>query len=199
LHQSDPAALLRAEKTDVAKRWFALRVKSRREKVVAVMARNKGFEEFLPIYQSRRHWSDRLKSLELPLFPGYVFCRLDPLHRLPLLTIPGVLHFVGTAKVPTPIEDKEIAAVQRAVQCGALTEPWPFLEVGQRVRIEDGPLAGLEGVLAGTFKPQRLIVSVAILQRSVAVAIERRWAVSSELDVRRAVLPSGRVCDRDLS
>jgi len=174
---------MNAEKhEDNPERWFALRVKSRSEKVVALMAQNKGFEEFVPMYQSQRRWSDRLKSLELPLFPGYIFCRINPQHRLPLLTIPGVLHFVGIGKIPVPIEDSEIAAIQKAIRAGILTEPWPFLEIGQRVRLEDGPLAGLEGILVGTAKNQRVIVSVTLLKRSVAVAVERHWA--SPLDVK---------------
>ena len=127
----------------------------------------------MPLYQTRRRWSDRLKLTELPLFPGYIFCRLDPRFRLPLLTIPGVLQFVGAGKIPTPIEDAEIAAIQMAVRSGLLTEPWPFLERGQRVRLDEGPLAGLEGILAGTAERLRIIVSVTLLQRSVAVAIER--------------------------
>jgi transcription antitermination factor NusG len=157
-------------------RWFALRVKSRCEKVVAAMANNKGFEEFLPVYQSRRRWSDRLKSVEFPLFPGYVFCRLNPQRRMPLLTIPGVLHFVGIGKTPVPLEDAEVAAIQAAVRSGLSTEPWPFLEVGQRVRLEEGPLAGAEGIFVGTSKQDRLVVSVSLLRRSVAVNIERHWA-----------------------
>jgi transcription antitermination factor NusG len=161
---------------ETRERWFALRVQSRCEKVVAAVARNKGFEEFLPLQQGRRRWSDRLKSIELPLFPGYIFCRLDPQRRLPLLTIPGVLHFVGIGKIPSPIEDMEIAAIQTAVGSGILTEPWPFLEAGQRVRLEDGPLAGLEGILVEGPKRQRVVVSVTLLKRSVAVAIERHWA-----------------------
>jgi len=162
---------------DTSKRWFALRVKSRCEKVVAVIAENKGFEEFLPLYQARRRWSDRLKSIELPLFPGYVFCRLDPQHRLPLLTIPGVLHFVGIGRIPIPIEDAQITAIQTAVRSGLLMEPWPFLEVGQQIRLEEGPLAGLGGILvADTSKRQRVVVSVTLLKRSIAVAIERQWA-----------------------
>ena len=96
--------------------WFALRVKSRTEKVVSTIARNKGFEEFLPLYQSRRRWSDRFKSVEMPLFPGYVFCRFNPEFRLPLLTIPGVMGLVGVGKVPVAIEDAEIAAIQAAVE-----------------------------------------------------------------------------------
>jgi transcription antitermination factor NusG len=169
--------------------WFALRVKSRCEKAVAMIAQNKGFEEFLPLYQSQRRWSDRLKSVELPLFPGYLFCRLDPQHRLPLLTIPGVLHFVGIGKTPAPIEDAEITAIQTAVRSGLWTEPWPFLEIGQRVRLNDGPLTGLEGILVGTSKQERLIVSVTLLRRSVAVAIERHWATPLDVSGRPRMIP----------
>ncbi len=156
--------------------WFALRVKPRFEKLVASVAHNKGFEQFLPLYLSRRRWSDRYKSVELPLFPGYVFCRLDPDLRLPLLTIPGVLHFVGIGKVPAPIDPAEITAIQAAIRSGLNTEPWPFLTVGQRVRLEAGPLAGAEGFLTEVRKQHRLVVSLTLLQRSVAVEIERDWA-----------------------
>jgi len=160
---------------DNRERWFAIRVKPKHEKLVATIANNKGFEDFLPTYECRRRWSDRIKSVQFPLFPGYVFCRLDPQRRLPLLTIPGVLHFVGIGKMPVPIDDAEIAALQSAVRSGLSTEPWPFLETGQQVRLEEGPLAGMEGILIGTSKKDRLIVSVTLLKRSVAVAIERHW------------------------
>jgi len=168
----------------IAEQWLALRVKSRSEKVVSTIARNKGFEEFLPVYECRQRWSDRLKSVEFPLFPGYVFCRLDPRHRLPLLTIPGVLQFVGIGKTPVPIDDEEIIAIQSAVKSGLSSEPWPFLEAGQRVRLEDGPLAGLEGFLVEVRKQYRVVVSVTLLKRSVAVEIDREWV--APLD------PSGR-------
>ena len=157
------------------KRWFALRVKSRAEKMVATIARNKGFEEFLPAYQRPNKWSDRTKIVEMPLFPGYVFCKLRPEHRLPLLTIPGVLHFVGIGKIPVPIEESEITAIRRAMESGLNTQPWPFLEAGQQVRLDGGPLSGLEGVLIEAKNDQRLIISVTLLKRSVAVAIERHW------------------------
>ena len=156
-----------------SERWFALRVKSRCEKVVATMALNRGFEGFLPVYCGRHQWSDRRKEVELPLFPGYVFCRLDPQRRLPLLTIPGVLHFVGIGKTPAPIDDAEIAAIQAAVKSGLSAEPWPFLETGQRLRVEEGPLAGVEGILVGRGKQHRIVVSITLLRRSVAVAIDR--------------------------
>jgi transcription antitermination factor NusG len=168
--------------------WFALQVKSRSERLVATMAHNKGFEEFLPVYQSRRRWSDRVKSIELPLFPGYVFCRMDPQYRLALLTIPGALHFVGIGKVPMAIEDAEIASIQAAVNSGLTAEPWPYLNVGQLVRLEQGPLAGLEGILIETRKEQRIVVSVALLRRSVAVEIERHWVTPMGLDPRQAVI-----------
>jgi len=163
---------------NAAEAWFALRVRPRYEKIVAATVHNKGFEEFLPLYQSRRRWSDRLKSLELPLFPGYVLCRLNPLYRLPLLTIPGVQHFVGIGKVPIPIEDSEIASIRVAVRSGLPVDPCPFREIGQRVRIDCGPLAGLQGVLIRTSKRERVVVSVTLLKRSVAVAIEPHWAKS---------------------
>jgi transcription antitermination factor NusG len=166
-------------------RWFALRVKSRCEKVVATMANHKGYQEFLPVYQCRRRWSDRLKSVEFPLFPGYVFCRLDPKDRLPLLTIPGALHFVGIGKVPVPLEDSEIAAIQTAVQSGLSTEPWPYLEAGQRIRLEEGPLAGVEGIFVKTAKQDRVVVSVTLLRRSMAVTIEPHWATPVDGSGRR--------------
>jgi len=122
--------------------------------------------------------------VELPLFPGYVFCRLDLRCRLPLLTIPGALHFVGIGKIPVPIDDAEIAAIQAAVRSGLTTEPWPYLNVGQMVRLEDGPLAGLEGILVEVRKQHRIVVSVSLLQRSVAVEIEREWVTPVDANGR---------------
>jgi transcription antitermination factor NusG len=155
--------------------WFALRVKSRAEKIVATMARHKGFEDFLPLYQTRRLWSDRYKTVELPLFPGYVFCRANPEFRLPLLTIPGVLNFVGFGRFPAPIDEAEMDAIKRAIGFGLQAEPYPFLEVGQRVRLAEGPLKGLEGFLVQVRNQQRIVVSVSLLRRSVVVEIDRDW------------------------
>jgi transcription antitermination factor NusG len=155
--------------------WFALRVKSRHEKTVALAARNKGFEEFLPLYRWRQTWSDRSKWVEMPLFPGYVFCRLDSSHRLPLLTIPGVLNFVSFGKTPVAIDDTEIASVQAAVRSDLVTEPCSFVEGGQRVRIHRGPLAGTEGILIDAAKRQQVVVSLTILRRSIAVNIDSQW------------------------
>jgi transcription antitermination factor NusG len=144
------------------------------------MARQKGIEEFLPLYASRRRWSDRYKSVELPLFPGYIFCRLEAERRLPLLIIPGVLHMVGAGKTPLPVEEAEIAALQVASESCLRAEPWPYLEAGQRVRLEDGPLTGIEGILIEARKHCRLVLSVTLLNRSVAVEIDRDWATPVE-------------------
>ena len=173
--------------------WFALRVKSRCEKAVAAMAHSKGFEEFLPVYRCRRTWSDRLKSVELPLFPGYVFCRLDPLHRLPLLTTPGVLHLVGIGRTPIPIDEGEIASIRIAVQSGLSIEPWTFLECGQRVRLEKGPLAGLEGIFTGDSNEERVVVSVSLLKRSMAVTIKRKWVTPLDAKGRQIALETKNV------
>lgn len=155
--------------------WFALQTRSRYEHFVAAMLRGKSYELFLPVFTSQHRWSDRLKNLELPLFPGYLFCRFDPLDRFPIVVTPGVLRVVGTGKNPVPVADAEIAALQTAVKSGLPREPWPFLQIGQRVRVECGPLCGLEGILAGFRGHHRLVLSVTLLQRSVAVQVEESW------------------------
>jgi transcription antitermination factor NusG len=110
---------------------------------------------------------------------------LDPQHRLPLLIIPGVLHFVGIGKAPVAIDDDEITAIQTAVKSGLSAEPWPYLEAGQRVMLEDGPLAGLEGFLVEVRKRYRVVVSVTLLKRSVAVEIDREWVTPLDASGRR--------------
>jgi transcription antitermination factor NusG len=155
--------------------WFALRVRSNCEKVVAQAVDGKGFEAFLPVYQSRRRWTDRVKVVEMPLFAGYVFCRMDPRRRLPILTIPGAIQFVGIGNIPAPIDNSEISAIQTAVRSGLPAEPWMYVGVGERVRLEEGPLSGLEGILIEQRKQFRVVVSVTLLKRAVAVEIDRSW------------------------
>jgi transcription antitermination factor NusG len=105
-------------------RWFALRVKPQSEKIVAKIAHNKEFDEFLPLYRCNQRRLDRGKAVELPVLPGYVSCNLNPEHRLPLLTIPGVHYLVVVGKTPVPIDDDEISAIQAATRFGLPTEPW---------------------------------------------------------------------------
>ena len=155
--------------------WYALRVRSRYEHTVARHLQGRGYESLLPLYKCRRRWSDRFKEIELPLFPGYVFCQFSPLNRLPILSIPGVVHVVGVGRTPVSIDESEIAAIQAAVKSGLHRQPCPFLEIGDRVRIEHGPLCGIEGILLGFRGNQRLVLSVTLLQRSVAVQVEEAW------------------------
>ncbi len=157
------------------RRWFALNTKRNRERNVGEILRGKGYEDFVPVYHSRRRWSDRYKDLELPLFPGYVFCRLDPAWRLPVLTTPGVVAIVGNGRTPVPVEDSEIEALKLVVGSDLQVQPWPYLKIGERVCIESGALAGLEGILQDVKKSCRIVVSVDLLQRSVAVEVDRAW------------------------
>lgn len=153
--------------------WVALQVRPRSEKLVATALDSKGIEVFLPLYTTRRRWSDRVKELQMPLFDGYVFCRVDLLYRMPVLTIPGVIQFVGIGKIPSPIEEEEIAALQSLIKSGLPAMPWPFLQVGQKVRVEHGPLRDLEGILLQAKGSHRLVLSISLLQRSVAVEVDR--------------------------
>lgn len=153
--------------------WYAIRVKSNREKMVAASLEYRGFEPFLPLYRARRQWSDRVRDVELPLFDGYVFCRLDVRLRLPALTIPGVLMFVEINKTPIPVDASEIASLQAIASSGHAAAPWPYLETGQRMRIERGVLKDLEGFVVEVKNHWRVIVSVTMLQRSVAVEVDR--------------------------
>jgi transcription antitermination factor NusG len=152
--------------------WYALQVRPRFEKLAARHLNKRGLEEYLPLYASRRVWSDRAKIVELPLFPGYTFCRFDTRNRLPILVVPGVLSIVGIGGVPTPITDGEILAIQRLAGSGLRYGPWPWIHAGQRVCVERGPLAGLEGVVVRVKSDLHLILELPLLQRSVFVDID---------------------------
>jgi transcriptional antiterminator NusG len=148
--------------------WYAIQVRPRCELSVAKILNVKGFEPFVPQYKSRRVWSDRKVELDFPLFPGYMFCQFDAIARLPILTTAGVIRVVGTSKEPLPIDASEIEAVQQIVQSGFKAEPHPFIPLGSKVRVQSGPLTGLEGVVQG-YKNRQLILSIGLIQRSVAV------------------------------
>jgi transcriptional antiterminator NusG len=153
--------------------WYALQVRSRWEGSTATLLTGKGYETLLPIYKLKRRWSGRLKEVNAPLFPGYVFCSFDVLKRLPILVTPGVIAVVGRGRVPVPMEASEISAVQALVSSGLPAEPYPYLEVGQKVRIESDALRGVEGILLAFKGSQRIVVSVSLLRRSVALEIDR--------------------------
>lgn len=154
-------------------RWYAVRVKHQHERVVAQALTGRGVETFLPLYRSRRQWSDRVKVLELPLFAGYVFARFELPERLRVLTVPSVHYIVGFDGKPTPVRDEEIAYLQTMMRSGAPVEPWPYLREGQRVRVERGPLQGVEGILLRFKGAWRVVVGVELLQRAVAAELDR--------------------------
>jgi transcription antitermination factor NusG len=152
--------------------WFALQVRTRHEAGVADFLNGKGYEYFLPMYKGRRRWSDRVKEVNSPLFPGYLFCRFNPQNRLPILKTPGVRQIVGYNHVPVAVDEEEINAIRTLVASGLPNHPCPFLEIGNRVRIEAGALRGLEGILLEVKGKRKLVLSITLLQRSVAVEID---------------------------
>ena len=153
--------------------WFALAVKPRFDKAVARTLESKGYEIFLPLYRKHHIYATRAKDSELPLFPGYVFCRFDVLRRLPILTTPGVIQILGIGNVPVPLSEIEIAWLQAAVRAQVPAQPFPFLQAGQRVRIDHGVLAGVEGIVIDFKQSLRLVLSISLLQRSVLLEIDR--------------------------
>jgi len=158
--------------------WFALTVRPRHDKAVASGLQAKGFETLLPTYKIRRRYATRLKEWELPLFPGYVFCRFNPRVRLPILTTPGVVGVVGAGPNPIPIDEGELDSLRRAIQSHAQLQPFPFLPAGQKVRIERGAFTGVEGIVVRVKPRQALVISITLLQRSVMLEIEPDFVTS---------------------
>jgi transcription antitermination factor NusG len=155
--------------------WYAIRVRPRFEFQIGESIKAKGLTTFVPSYPARRRWSDRVKEIQVPLFDGYVFCQLDIAARLPVLLTPGVLHFVGVGKTPVAIEDSEIDVVHRVAGSGSPAKPWPFLRDGDRVRVDEGPLRSMEGILLRSEPQDYVVVSITLLQRSLAVRVDRSW------------------------
>jgi transcription antitermination factor NusG len=172
LQQNSQVPASESGTTLAAHPWFALQVRSRYESGVAEHLKSKGYEWFLPLYKARRRWSDRVKEIDSPLFPGYLFCRFNPYDRLPILKTPGVTQIVGYNHVPVPVDDHEIEAIRRLVASGLPNSPCAYLGVGSKVRIEAGALRGLEGILTELKGKRRLVLSITLLQRSVAVEID---------------------------
>ncbi len=155
--------------------WFALQVRSRREGLVSTHLEGQGYECFLPLYKSKRRWSDRVKEVEQPLFPGYLFCRLDLNNRGPVLMTPSVQQIVGVGRTPIPVEEREMESIRLALSSGLPSQPWPYLHVGERVRVNYGSLVNLEGILVNFKGSNRVVLSVTLLQRSVAMEIDLAW------------------------
>lgn len=154
--------------------WFAMRVRTNYERTFSRALEFRGFSSFLPTYQKARAWSDRIKQIHQPLFPGYVFCHLNAQERVPALSAPGAMSFVGIGTCPAPIPEGEIESLKTLINSFQV-KPWPFLRLGQKVRIEKGPLSGVEGVIEAFRSGYRIVVSIELLQRSVAAELEGNW------------------------
>ncbi len=167
-------------------KWFALQVNVRQEKTVATLLRQKGYEELVPTY---RCWSSHrpAKGALKAIFPGYVFARFDERRRLPVLMTPGVTRIVGAGKTPIPVSPDEIEALLAICKAGLSAKPYPFVQTGDLIKIMLGPLRGLKGTIVRERKQVRVVVSVHLLQRSVAVDIPRDWVVLADTEAQQLV------------
>lgn len=153
--------------------WYAVQVRCRHEKLVAIALAQKGYQYFVPLYK-RAENQNRGRHGDVPLFPGYVFCRFDVARRLPILITPGVMGIVGLGKHhPVPLDQGEVNAIRRIIDSGILVQPWIFLQVGERVRIEEGPLSNIEGIVLRFKNRHKLVISVSLLRRSIAIDVSR--------------------------
>ena len=151
-------------------RWYAAYTVVRHEKQVAAQITARSLECLLPLYRSVRRWQDRRKEIDLPLFPGYVFVRMPISERLKVLTVPGAVHIVGFGGQAAPLPDAEIEMLRGRLSTARL-EPHPYLAVGRRVRVRSGPVAGLEGILVRRKDKFRVVLSMDLIMRSVAVEV----------------------------
>jgi len=172
--------------------WYALQVWSRKEAYVLAHLEGQGYEAFLPTRRIQKKWSDRKMELQQPLFPGYLFCRFDFQNRRPLVMTPGVVQIVGYNRQAIPVDENEIKALQALVASGVPNQPSPYLEIGEQVRIDSGPLRGMEGILVEFKGDQRLILSVTLLQRSLAVELDCASVISLRGGPMLAVVPEQR-------
>jgi transcription antitermination factor NusG len=169
--------------------WFALIVHQYKREQCEQMLASRGYEYFSPCFQTVKTWSDRRKRVDVPLFPGYIFCRFDPEKRLAVLQIPGVLGIVSTRKQFLEVDAKEIEAIRTAMASRFSVEPYPFMMPGQKVKVAKGPLCGVEGVLVRVKDGSRLLLSVGILNRCVSVEVNAdQLAIQDKVTQYREVL-----------
>jgi transcription antitermination factor NusG len=165
-----PAILPNLAKNDA--RWFAIYTNSRREKSVAKHFAERQIESFLPLYRKVHHWTKRSRViLELPLFPNYVFVHITPQQRVSLLAVPGVLGIVGRGHISSALSDTEIESLRTGLKLDKF-EPYPYLVAGERVRIRAGSMEGMEGILVRKKNELRVVLTLDLIQRSVAVEVD---------------------------
>jgi len=151
--------------------WYAAYTCTRHEKRVAQQLDERQVENFLPLYRSVRRWKDRRKELQLALFPSYVFVRMDLKDRVRVLQLPGVVNFVSFGGVPAPLVDSEIEGLRNGLTNDGRVESHPYLAEGRRVRIVDGPFNGVEGIVVRRKDKLRVVLSISLIQRSVAIEV----------------------------
>jgi transcription antitermination factor NusG len=170
------AALAPGESADSVEsrvlQWYAAYTYPRHEKQVASLMSGRRMENFLPLYRSARRWKDRQMKIDLPLFPGYVFVHMALADRLRVLTVPGIVHLVSSRGRPAPLDETEMELLRHRCSAGARLEPHPYLSVGERVRVCGGPVAGLEGILVRRKDGFRVVLSIEMIMRSVAVEVD---------------------------
>lgn len=172
---SEISACNECESIVSGKKWYALMTKPRHEKVACAGLVGKGYEVMLPTYRTWYRSGGGLRSSDLPLFGGYLFSYFEAQQRLPLLVTPGVLGVLSNGRVPLPLDDREVEAIRQVCVSELPLQPWPYLQTGDRVRIEVGALRGVEGIYARDEKADRLIISITLLRRSVSVKMPREW------------------------
>jgi transcription antitermination factor NusG len=172
LQTEDSGIVAELSASSLRPRWYAVYTHAHHEKRVACQLQRRSIEHFLPLYRSVRRWSDRRVQIDLPLFPGYVFVRLALCDRLDVLKIPSVVRLVGFNGIPTALPDQEMEILRSGLSQRLRAAPHPFLTIGRRVRIKSGSLQGLEGVLLRRKSNLRVILSVALIQRSIALDID---------------------------
>lgn len=160
--------------------WYAIRTKSNCEKPVTGALTAKGFNVFLPATRTRRRWSDRIVIAETPLFSGYLFCRFDAATRVPILSTPGVASIVGFNNGPAAVPEEQICAIHSMIESGLPMHACGFLVEGQRVRVNNGLLDNLEGILVATKSEYKVVVSIPLLQRSVSIEVDPVWITKLE-------------------
>lgn len=161
----DPAAAVQA-------RWYAVYTCANHEKRVAEQFASRTVEHFLPLYESVRRWQDRKVRLQVPLFPGYLFVRMEIRERLRVLQIPGVVRLVGFHGSPVPMPQEDIDCIRAFLDRGWRAEPHPYLQAGRRARVVHGPLAGMQGIVVRRKNRSRLVLSFDLIQRSMAIELD---------------------------
>jgi transcription antitermination factor NusG len=173
--------------------WYALEVKSLREISVSRLLRAKGYEEFTPCYTLQRRQLDRTRLVEVPYLPGYVLCRYDGANNAKIVTTPGVIRIVKFCNAPAVIPEEEIRSLKIVTESGIGAKAYPFFNCGQKVEIQSGPLQGAKGRIAVVQKNCKLVVSIELLQRSIAVSVDQRWVVHSREGERSEFYSTGMI------